>query len=603
MTNFKAKTLAELEQDTEKHRPAEEDADDDGSCISAGGDEKLEQRRLEIAETERKSLAQKETRAVNCLRVIVFFVLAVTAVLVCLGVFFYTRNDEIEDFEYVFESSAKQVIESFHGSVSKLLAGVDSFSVAITAYALDTGATFPNVTVPYMELRGANTRVLTKSVASTFFPIITEDDRAGFESYAVQQQTQKMVQRKSFQAENELIARQDASFGLETSPFVPPSGEENPLLGKPFSPVLSMMNGSPQPPGTGPYLPFWQTSPVIPAPVFPTLNILTFPPLGPGVKKVMETSLAYLSNAVEPAMMFNIFLARGQYRHEKEKFQGDAVTPLIYPIFDSFSPDRSLVGITLSNIYWRLHFENILPPSSRGIVAVLANNANQTFTYQLDGEDVTFLGLGDLHDETFDKYEVSADITTYMAEHASVRTQGLTAVPLTSEGVQYFLRVYPSKDMESLFVTNKPVIFAVVVGAVFLFTSIIFVIYNILVERRQQIVVERAVKSSAVVSSLFPEQIKEQIINNSAPNPTKDQQKIWNNDGKKKELNGQPKARPMASKYPETTIMFAGKLCNEIDRMVRIVFLESVLIRLVPFVDRHCWFHFLEFNSRTRTSF
>jgi hypothetical protein len=54
------------------------------------------------AKNERKKLGAKETRAILILRFFAFLILLLTAILVCLGVYFYTKRDEEEDFEYVY---------------------------------------------------------------------------------------------------------------------------------------------------------------------------------------------------------------------------------------------------------------------------------------------------------------------------------------------------------------------------------------------------------------------------------------------------------------------------------------------------------------------
>jgi hypothetical protein len=54
-----------------------------------------------------------------------------------------------------------------------------------------------------------------------------------------------------------------------------------------------------------------------------------------------------------------------------------------------------------------------------------------------------------------------------------------------------------------MYVTTDPVIFTVAV-LIFVFTSLVFLLYDRLVERRQKKVMSTAVQSSAIVSSLFP---------------------------------------------------------------------------------------------------
>ena len=481
----------------ESHMESEEE----GMSVLSGVSSKqaIYKKRAEQAELERQSLARKESVAVNRLRVLTVGVMLITALVICLGVYFYTRNDEKQDFEFVFESSAERVIESFHASVSRLVAGADTLSVAVTSYALDSGATWPMVTVPNFDLRGANIRIVTKSVACVFIPLIQEEDRPQWEEYVTQKIIQEKTQMKAFMAEKGSISQQDAAFGLETIPFQMPPPERFPLAGRNFSSSIDRMMGGPQPNGTGPYLAFYQTSPVLPAPALPNMNVLSLPTLVKAAQHVLETREAYLGPTHEPLAMFDMFLSQGQYRHDKNVFLGDAATPFLYPVFDTFAANKTLVGIVLTNIYWRLHFENILPPNAAGIIAVLSSTANQTFTYQLDGARVTYLGPGDLHDPKYDddeKFHFTADITSHLKATAGPSTQAYTAVPMSETGVQYTLHVYPSQDMEDMYVTNDPIIFAAIVAAVFVLTSIIFLAYNMMVERRQKVVVDRAIKVS-----------------------------------------------------------------------------------------------------------
>jgi hypothetical protein len=202
-------------------KPVLED-DDDDDLSSHFSEKDIETAKQRAAKMERKQLAAMETKIVFWLRILCCAILMSTAVVVSLGVYFYTKNDEEEDFKHVYDaSSAERVIQSFHDSVSHLLAGVDAFSVAVTSYALNAGATFPNVTVPDPELRGASTRVITKSIASIWLPLVHEEDRAGWEAYATQTHTHQM---RSFQVENGYILRQDEVFELESNVMMPPTG-------------------------------------------------------------------------------------------------------------------------------------------------------------------------------------------------------------------------------------------------------------------------------------------------------------------------------------------------------------------------------------------
>jgi hypothetical protein len=157
-----------------------------------------------------------------------------------------------------------------------------------------------------------------------------------------------------------------------------------------------------------------------------------------------------------------------------------------------------------------------LPPGSDGIVIVFENECNPTFTYRIDGPSVTYLGRGDHHDPKYDYLEVSS----WLADVYNYSTRGVRpyqGIPLDTEVCQFFFRVFPSDDMNALYETNNRIYFTVVVILIFGFTSFLFFMYDYLVERRQKVVMKKAVNSSAIVSGLFPSQVRERLFEN-APN-------------------------------------------------------------------------------------
>jgi signal transduction histidine kinase/CheY-like chemotaxis protein len=194
---------------------------------------------------------------------------------------------------------------------------------------------------------------------------------------------------------------------------------------------------------------------------------------------------------------FRSSLAASQYRHNIEKYLDDPVTDFTYPVFDSFEDDRQLAGVITTDVYWKLFFANILPPSVSGIICILENSFNQTLAYRIDGPDVTYLGEEDLHDTRYDYLEELADINAYVQSQARPETRSYTAVPLNKDFGKYTLRIYPSRDTEVHFSSNKPWVFTIVVAFTFLFTSIVFIVFAAVVERRQKIVMEGVVKSAA----------------------------------------------------------------------------------------------------------
>jgi signal transduction histidine kinase/CheY-like chemotaxis protein len=195
-------------------------------------------------------------------------------------------------------------------------------------------------------------------------------------------------------------------------------------------------------------------------------------------------------------------LAASQYRYNIGEFLDDPVTAFTYPVFDSFEDNRQLAGVLATIINWKFFFTKILPPSASGMVCILENSYNQTLAYRIDGFDVTYLGDEDFHDTRYDYLEEFADINAYVQSQAGPETRSYTAVPLNKEFGKYILRIYPSRDTEEQFSSNKPWVYTVVVASTFLFTSIVFLVFAYVVERRQRIVMKGVVKTAEKVAAM-----------------------------------------------------------------------------------------------------
>lgn len=130
--------------------------------------------------------------------------------------------------------------------------------------------------------------------------------------------------------------------------------------------------------------------------------------------------------------------------------------------------------------------------------------------------------------------------------------------------------------MQNDFSTDTPIIFTAFVVGVFLFTSLVFVIYDCTVERRQRIVMKSAVRTTALVSALYPSAVRDRLLEQE------DEKRGTKNRGFSRssskysseyeestkggtgvggdyaaELPLQVASMPIASIYSETTVLFA----------------------------------------------
>jgi hypothetical protein len=238
------------------------------------------------------------------------------------------------------------------------------------------------------------------------------------------------------------------------------------------------------PEGSGPFLPCWQLSPIIPLPSLLNFNFFAYQNLAPMLNEVLDTGKAVLGflqtvhEGTDTEDLIRVFLTLGQYRHSEVAYDADPMTQVAYPVFDHFGPDRKVTGVILTTIFWRLLFEDVLPVNVRGVICVLHNTLGEDVTYRIDGQTATLLGPGDWHDPEYDSMVVTRDISEYVTERASPERTSYTSVDLDTGYTSYMLSVYPSNAMEDQFVTSDPIVYSVVVALVFLFTTLVFMLYG-----------------------------------------------------------------------------------------------------------------------------
>jgi Adenylate and Guanylate cyclase catalytic domain len=216
------------------------------------------------------------------------------------------------------------------------------------------------------------------------------------------------------------------------------------------------------------------------------------------------------------------------------------------------------VGVLAAPFYWRAMIRENLPSDSQSIVVVFSNPCNDPFSYQINGSDTMYLGVGDLHDSMYESLKFQHLLC---GEKNSSRAFSMySGAPLDTETCPFTLTLYPSDAMKAEFTTRNPLIFTVGAVAIFLFTSLVFILYDYFVERRQTVVLGTATRSSAIVSSLFPSVVRDQLYpTRSSSLDTRRgrlQSFLDETTGSGSEYQKLVGA-PIAELYPDTTVFFA----------------------------------------------
>jgi hypothetical protein len=189
----------------------------------------------------------------------------------------------------------------------------------------------------------------------------------------------------------------------------------------------------------------------------------------------------------------------------------DPVSKVYFPIYDSFDEGRKPVAIMLAWMKWANYFENVLAPTLRGIYVVI-KGCDREYTYLVDGREVHLVGPGDLHDGQYNHLKQTTDFSNV----GTIADGTEFGLPLNKDFCPISLDIYPSKTFEDTFSSSTPITMTMAVAIVFAFTAFMFVVYDRLVERRQNLVMRKAQQTTAIVASLFPENVRERLMEQAA---------------------------------------------------------------------------------------
>jgi Adenylate and Guanylate cyclase catalytic domain len=243
------------------------------------------------------------------------------------------------------------------------------------------------------------------------------------------------------------------------------------------------------------------------------------------------------------------------------------VSDVYFPIFDSNGPDKQMKSVLTAYVYWQAFFQDILPEDAVGVYVTLKNSCNQSFSYEVNGKTATYLGKGDVHEPKYDHMMVETGYGAVLGDNVPEDSSGTTQC-------YYNVQVFPSQVMENEFMTSTPMLFSGCLASIFCFTCLVFMLYDWCVGRRHRKVHDTAVKSGAVVRSLFPAKVVDRLYE-SAENKNvssmlnandnldvfrKDSRDMLSLEKSNRDQNSYgdiASSDPIADLYPDCTVYFA----------------------------------------------
>lgn len=254
--------------------------------------------------------------------------------------------------------------------------------------------------------------------------------------------------------------------------------------------------------------------------------------------------------AIQPRQSHSTNIEHAQESHEQISSLSNGLngpaTNIFYPVFSDLNDNRTVVAVLSLTTKWDSFLLPNLPPDPNGLIVTLRNECEQSFSFEITGEEVIYLGQGDYHEDDYESYGKEFAL---MAD-SSVFTE----VPMASGYCTYTATVYPSSLMREQFATAAPVFYTVGTAVIFLFTVFVFIFYDYLVQRRQKYLADKATKTSAIISSLFPKIVRDRLLEDGGANAA-----VTGMAGISRtnaDAAGNPNGPPIANFFANTTVMF-----------------------------------------------
>jgi hypothetical protein len=456
---------------------------------------------------------------------------------------------------------------------------LESFSKTVTSLALVSNASWPFVTLSHFEIRASDYLEMSGSQQIALAPIVNDANRENWEAFTVANREWikggldlEYVLQLSLEKNDE--AEGHNKEDRQRTTIAPGTNMEGfSVLGtsKPIQEFIwrhaPLTHRAVVETNKGPHVPIWQTYPAPRSSFVVNYNLLSSPEFQELINITFATRRAVLSKVINNFVLFG----------NAQTVDVDPKSVVIQPVFKSFEADAPVVAFLIVVIPWFIYFDHVLSAGASPVVCVLKNSCGEAFSYEIDGPEATFMGVGDWHDATFDHLEVQAQFAAFFQGERVTREEHNAAQNSVQAVCEFSLHVYPTLIMSREHESTTPVTFTLAVVGIFAFTSLVFLLYDVLVQKRQFRVAQAATRTTALVTSLFPQEVHDRLFAttlgmtrhldsaNQAPKYRlrkflSDEQ---NNGGSmtesaaiKQRDNGREKSAPIADLFPECTVMF-----------------------------------------------
>jgi hypothetical protein len=475
---------------------------------------------------------------------------------------FYIRTTQLEEFAEVVHGTTNTRLSTAKTSMTFL---GDSYRSLTEESLVEV---FPNVTLPHFVQHAAPIHELAKPLLVAMAPLVaSHEELQGWEQYAVE--NQGWITEDLEQTGFNVTA--DPPGNIRTSVYAWDDEVDDVPRSR--------------------YAPLWQMSPV-PKDAFKSpimLDVLSIPWLLPTIEQVITGRFPIYSSVHDCGTIFTPPNATkdedrrldaddesqnedAENEEEGEDRDGQPCSVLVGPIFKNFDDDAAVVALSLAIVGWTETFTDILEDEAAGTIIVLQEScASTSYTFFITDDGVSYggqnvtleAGFEDLHHverssaNTVESSSDSGDDKDGTDERRLESSE--SGEPRSEDAEEYECQFYVAVNGGSEYVANwqqeEPIQYSLIVVFLFLATSFAFafLFFYVLATRRNRKVEAIAKRSTDIVASLFPANVRDRIMQQNEKKNSKAGTSPFLVDDDAKKSNDSV----IADFYPATTILFA----------------------------------------------
>lgn len=401
-------------------------------------------------------LAAKESRMIGVLRIFMMFVLIVAGALLASSVYLLTARRDTDIWEMQMERVQMQVIDGSQQRLMQALELTAALADDLALAAAESSQSWPYVTIQGFDARGDRLLASTSALGVAMAPILSGNRQVeAWNKYSERSQGPS--------TDDHFETRLD--WQLDVTAMV----------------ALSNVTDDKA-------VPLWQSTPVSSVIYNRDLGVASLEPVILDQQVVFgtlenETLFEWLGGTADNEPLLTVF----------------------YPIVGRERYASRTGGVLVIVLPWSVLLTNLLDHDSANVV--VESSLGEVATYRVDGRSVDVVGDVDVEGAVNEPWMVESQWTDEI--RSTMGVGGWEDATLSAKGVNYTLRVSPLATSVKF---TYAAVYSSIVGLIFVFATLLFVLYDCLVRRRQRQVLKSAVQSSRIVASLFPARVRDRLL-------------------------------------------------------------------------------------------